>query len=99
MKSIADLCLIPLGVGTSLAPYIAECQRVLADSGLKFEMHAYGTVIEGDFDDVTAAIKHCHERVHAMGAARITSTIKIGTRTDRDQTIEDKIEAVNELLK
>jgi len=98
MKVIADLCLIPLGVGTSLAPYIAECQRVLASSGLKYEMHAYGTVIEGDFDEVTTAIKRCHEQVHGMGAPRITSTIKMGTRTDRDQTIEDKIEAVNELL-
>lgn len=98
MKAMADLCLIPIGVGTSLAEYIAECQRVLAESGLTYEMHAYGTIIEGEFDDVTAVIKRCHERVHGLGAPRITSTIKIGTRTDRDQTMRDKIDAVNELL-
>ncbi len=98
MKAMADLCLIPLGVGTSLAPYIAQCQRVLEASGLEYQMHPYGTVIDGDFDAVTAAIKACHEAVHAMGCARITSTVKIGTRTDREQTMQDKIDAVNELL-
>jgi uncharacterized protein (TIGR00106 family) len=45
-----------------------------------------------------AAIKRCHEVVHEMGAPRITTTIKIGTRTDREQTMEEKIDSVNKKL-
>ena len=94
MKVIVDLCVVPLGVGVSVSQYVAECQKVLDDAGLNHQMHAYGTNIEGDWDDVFAAIKRCHERVHEMGAPRITTTIKAGTRTDRDQTMQDKIDSV-----
>jgi uncharacterized protein YqgV (UPF0045/DUF77 family) len=45
-----------------------------------------------------AAVKGCHERVHAMGAPRITTTIKLGTRTDREQGMVDKIESVRKKL-
>ena len=43
---------------------------------------------------VFAAIKACHERVHGMGAPRIHTTIQLGTRTDREQTLEDKVDSV-----
>ena len=98
MKVLVDLCIVPLGVGVSLSAYIAECEKVLSAAGLKTSLHSYGTNIEGEWDDVFAAIKLCHEKVHAMGAPRITTTIKAGTRTDRDQTMEDKVRSVREKL-
>ena len=52
MKVMMDLCVVPIGVGVSLSEYIVECQRVLKAAGLKTELHAYGTVIEGEGDDV-----------------------------------------------
>ncbi len=91
MKVIADLCLVPLGVGVSVSKYVAACERVLRDAGLQTTLHAYGTNIEGEWDDVFAAVKRCHEIVHEMGAPRITSTLKFGTRTDRDQTMAEKV--------
>ena len=99
MKVIADLCVVPLGVGVSVSPHIAACQRVLREAGLKFAMHAYGTNIEGEWDEVFAAIKKCHEVVHGMGAPRITTTLKVGTRIDREQTMEQKIQSVEEKIK
>lgn len=98
MQVIVDLCLVPLGVGVSVSQYVAECHRVLLETGLKHQLHAYGTNIEGEWDAVMAAIKRCHERVHAMGAPRITTTIKLGTRTDRVQTMADKVQSVEEKL-
>lgn len=98
MKVVADFCLIPLGTELSLSPYIAECQKILLAAGLKTELHAYGTNIEGDWDVVMQAIKECHERVLAMGAPRISTTLKIGTRTDKAQSMEDKVRSVNEQL-
>jgi uncharacterized protein (TIGR00106 family) len=98
MKVMVDLCIVPLGVGVSLSSYIAACQKVLTGAGLKTAMHSYGTNIEGDWDEVFAAIKRCHEAVHQMGAPRITSTIKLGTRIDREQTMEDKIKSVQDKM-
>lgn len=94
MKVIVDFCLIPLGAELSLTPYIAECQRILSERGLKHAMHAYGTNIEGEWETVMDAIKRCHARVHEMGAPRITTTIKLGTRTDRDDSMERKVARV-----
>lgn len=94
MKVLVDLCIVPIGVGVSLSSYIAACEKVLTEAGLKTSLHSYGTNIEGEWDDVFAAIKRCHEAVHKMGAPRITTTIKLGTRTDRVQTMEDKVTSV-----
>ena len=56
MKVIIDLCIVPLGVGVSLSEYIAQCQRVIEASGLKHQMHPYGTIIEGDWDAVFSIV-------------------------------------------
>jgi uncharacterized protein (TIGR00106 family) len=98
MKVIVDFCLVPIGVGVSVSKYIAECEKILSEAGLKSQLHAYGTNIEGEWDDVFVAIKRCHERVHEMGAPRISSTLRFGTRTDREQTMDDKIRSVQEKL-
>ena len=94
MKVIVDLCVIPLGVGVSVSDYVAACERVLRDAELKTKLHAFGTNIEGEWDEVFAAVKRCHETVHAMGAPRISATLRVGTRTDRDQSMSDKVHSV-----
>ena len=98
MKVIADLCVVPIGVGVSVSKQVAACQQVLKDAGLEINLHAYGTNISGEWDTVMKAIKRCHEVVHEMGAPRISTSIKLGTRTDRDQSMTDKISSVEQKL-
>ena len=98
MNVIVDLCVIPVGVGVAVAEYVAACQKILDEAGLETRLHAYGTNIEGDWDAVFAAIKRCHEVVHEMGAPRITSTLRFGTRTDREDSIDAKVRSVKEKL-
>jgi uncharacterized protein (TIGR00106 family) len=98
MKVIADLCVVPIGVGVSLGSYIAACEKILMKAGLKIRLHGYGTNIEGEWDQVMQAIKECHQTLHDMGAPRISSTLRFGTRIDREQTLEDKIRSVEEKL-
>ena len=98
MKVLVDLCIVPIGVGVSLSTYVAACEKVLSDAGLKTALHSYGTNVEGEWDEVFAAIRKCHEVVHGMGAPRITTTIKLGTRIDREQSMEDKVRSVQEKL-
>lgn len=94
MKVQIDLCVVPLGVGVSVSRYVAACEKVLLDAGLAHTLHAYGTNVEGEWDAVFAAVKQCHETLHAMGAPRIMTTLKVGTRTDREQSLQDKIDSV-----
>ncbi len=94
MNVIMDVCVIPMGVGVSVSEYVVECHKILKKAGLKTQLHAYGTNVEGNWDEVMAAVKACHEKVHAMGAPRITTTLRLGTRTDRPQTMEDKVSSV-----
>ena len=98
MEVIADLCIIPMGVGVSVSKEVAVCERILAEAGLKTKLHAYGTNIEGEWDAVFQAVKRCHEVLHASGVPRISTSMRFGTRTDRVQKMEDKIRSVEEKL-
>nr|WP_300308289.1 MTH1187 family thiamine-binding protein [Halomonas sp.] len=98
MYVIVDLCVVPLGVGVSVSEHVAACQKEIRASGLSHHMHAYGTNIEGPWDEVMAVVKRCHEVVHQMGAPRITTTMKLGTRTDRDQSMAEKLQSVHDKL-
>jgi uncharacterized protein (TIGR00106 family) len=94
MQAMADLCIVPIGVGVSLSRYIAVAVDELEKAGLRPEVHAYGTNVEGEYELIFAALRRALERIHEMGAPRVTCTIKLGTRTDRAQTLRDKVESV-----
>ncbi len=98
MQVIIDLCIVPMGVGVSVSKYVAACQQILEEADLKFALHAYGTNIEGEYDQVFAAVRRCHEHIHNLGAPRITTTIKLGSRIDRKQSMADKVASVQRQL-
>ena len=98
MKVIADVCIVPIGVGVSLGEYIAAAVEELRAAGLETELHAYGTNVEGEYDQVFAALRRCLERMHAMGVPRLSCTVKLGTRSDREQSMADKVESVRARL-
>lgn len=99
MNVIAQFTLIPIGTGVSLSGYVAACERILAETGLSYELHANGTNLEGEWDEVTAAIKRCHETLHGMGVPRISTVVTIGTRSDREQRMADKVSSVRAKLR
>jgi uncharacterized protein (TIGR00106 family) len=99
MEAIAEFTVIPIGVGVSLSKYVAACEGILSQTGLKTELHSNGTNLQGDWDAVFLAIKQCHEEVHRLGAPRIFTTIHVGTRTDRKQTMAEKVQSVRQKLR
>ena len=98
MYVLMDIMVSPSGVGTSISPYVAMCQKIFEDAGLTHTLHGYGTNVEGEWKDVMAAVKRCHEDLHEAGAVRIISHMKLGTRIDREQTIADKVSSVQEKI-
>jgi uncharacterized protein (TIGR00106 family) len=98
MHIIVDFTVVPVGVGVSLSRYIAACEKILADSGLVHELHANGTNVEGEWEDVFTVIRRCHETLHAMGVPRIHTDIKLGTRIDRSQSMADKTTSIKDRM-
>lgn len=98
MHVIADLSIVPIGVGTSLSRYVAVCEKILQEAGLKTRLHAYGTNVEGEWEEVFEALKRCHEALHEMGVPRVATNLRCGTRIDRFQTMDDKTGSVREKL-
>ena len=99
MQVIIDLCVVPIGVGISVSKYVAQCQKIIESAGLKYSLHAYGTNIEGDWDLVFSVVKQCHEKIHEMGAPRITTTIKQGQEMTGSSPWKIKLIALIKIIK
>ncbi|KAJ6502194.1 YkoF-like protein [Mycena sanguinolenta] len=100
LYAVADFCLIPIGTGEpSVAEYIAECQRILQKSGLTYKVISKQ---KGPWSAVSKAIHDCHAAVHARGAPRVATDIRIGTRIDREISPgtgnDHKVRRVEEIL-
>ena len=94
MHVIADICVVPITGRVSVRTEVKKAHQILVDTGLKVGLHAYGTNIEGEFDVVFAALRRIHEQLHADGVPRISTTIRLGSRTDKKQGIADKLAAI-----
>lgn len=94
MKVLVNLQVVPIGTDVSVSRYIAACEKVLDEAEVHYELHANGTNIEGEWEVVFTAVRRCHEVVHEMGAPRIQSQISVGTRIDKDQSLQDKVNSV-----
>ena len=98
MKVIADICVVPFTGEVSVRKEVARAHSILKATGLPVNLHGYGTNIEGDYDVIMGALKEIHETLHAEGSARISTTIRLGSRVDKEQSVQDKIDAVQSQL-
>ena len=97
--AVVFVTIAPLGTATpSLSRYVAGVERVLEASGLKHELTAMGTIIEGDLDAILAVVRKMHEEPFAEGAVRVSTLIKIDDRRDKEHTIAGKMRSVREKL-
>ena len=103
LRVSADVTVVPLGTPTaSLSGYVARCIKIFRDPdrNLNPRTHAYGTNIEGDIDDVMAAIKDAHTLLHdELDVARVNTVIKMGSRVDQDgYSMDYKLRRIGEQL-
>ncbi len=82
----------------SVSSEVAEVQRLLKASGLSYSMHSAGTTVEGSWDDVFRLMGRAHTILHSNGVVRIQTDIRAGTRTDKVQTFQQKVEKVESIL-
>ncbi len=93
--AIAEVSVVPIGTkSTSLSSYVAGCLKVLEGSGLIYELHGMGTIIEGDLKDLVEVILKMHEVPFQAGALRVVTTIKMDDRRDKETSAKSKVNAV-----
>lgn len=93
--AIAEVSIIPIGTkSTSLSDYVASCIGVLDDSGLTYELHGMGTIIEGDLKDLFEVVSKMHETPFEAGVLRVVTSVNIDDRRDKKASARDKVSAV-----
>jgi len=91
MQAIAEVQIIPIGVGVSVRKEVMRAHELLEASGLNLTLHANGSNMEGDLPAVLDAIRTTIETLHLEGVVRLSTHIKIGTRTDKVPTMAGKM--------
>ena len=92
---VADVSVVPLGVGTSVSAFVKEAVKALDGSGLKVIHGPMSTSLEArSLDELFAAVRMAHDAVIAAGAKRVVTTVKIDDRRDKEHTMASKMDAV-----
>jgi len=95
---IVEISFVPIGVGTSLSKYIAKVIKNIEKSGLKYQITPMGTIIEGEWPEISDLIDYSHNLIFEMGIERIITNIKIDYRLDKKSSMMDKIDSVKKKM-
>jgi len=91
MKAVAEIQVVPIGTGTSVRNWVRRAQQIIHDSGVVVQEHSFGTNVEGELATILDVIARIHETLHAEGVVRLSTAIKLGTRTDKDPDLASKL--------
>ncbi len=93
---LAELSVFPLDKGkTSLSSYVAQSLKIIEESGLDYEIHAMGTLIEGPSEAVFDVIRKCHENMR-QHSDRVVTYVKIDDKAGADGAIKSKVASVED---
>jgi len=95
---IVEISFVPIGTGTSLSRYVAKVIKNLEKSGIKYQLTPMGTIVEGEWEEISDLIDHSHKLIFEMGIERIITNIKIDYRLDKSSSMEDKINSVKKKM-
>jgi uncharacterized protein (TIGR00106 family) len=97
--AVAFLTITPLGTATpSVSHYVAGVERILRETGLTHQLTAMGTIIEGEVDEILAVVRRMHEQPFIQGALRVSTSLRIDDRRDKEHTMAGKMRSVEEKL-
>jgi uncharacterized protein (TIGR00106 family) len=94
---LLEFSVTPIGAGESVSPQVARCIEIVEASGLAFELHAMGTIVEGELDEVLEVMRRCIDAV-AQDNARVSCTAKLDCRRGASGRLSAKIESVERQL-
>lgn len=95
---LAEFSVFPLDKGGSgLSRYVAQSIKIIEESGLAYEVHALGTLIEGPAEKIWEVVRRCHENMAAQ-CDRVVTNLKVDDRKGVSGTLKAKVTSVEEKL-
>lgn len=73
--------------------WVDEAIAIIQQSGVKYEVGPFATVLEGKYDEVMLVINNVNEYLYSKGCAEWIASIQIQLRSDRDITADEKVAA------
>ena len=94
---LLEFSISPMGTGASVSPYVARSLDIIDQSGLDYQLHAMGTIIEGELDEVLAVLQQCVDAI-AEDCDRVTCTAKLDYRRGHSGRLQSKVASVEDKL-
>lgn len=90
---LVELSIIPVGEGVHLSERIAEVMRIVDASGLSYQLTPAGTCIEGDWDEVMALVKQCHDQMR-QHTSHVFTHIRIEDQAGAQNQLTENVASV-----
>lgn len=90
MPVVAEFSVVPMVEG-EMRPYVDAAVEEVKKSGLRYEVDAMGTTVEGDLDQVLDTVKRAHKAVLGKGVHRVLTEVRIDDKED-GATLEQEVE-------
>jgi uncharacterized protein (TIGR00106 family) len=94
---VAEFSMFPLDKGESVSPYVARIAEIIEASGLDYHMHAMGTVLEGDYDQVMGVVGRCFQAL-AVDCRRILCNLHLDYRQGQQGRLHAKVASVEDKI-
>ena len=94
---LLEFSISPLGAGESVSPAVAKCLDIVDRSGLEYQLHAMGTLVEGELPAVLDVLRRCIETV-AADYPRVTCSAKLDLRRGHGGRLQSKVASVERQL-
>ena len=94
---LMEFSVTPVGTGESVSEYVARCLELVEASGLDYQLHSMGTIVEGKLDQVLELLEKCIEAV-AKDTHRVSVVAKLDYRKDARGRLKGKIASVEKKL-
>lgn len=99
MSVLAEVRMIPVGTGSpSISRMVADSIKVIQQSGLKYDVTATGTNIEGSLDEILQTVKKMEEVPFREGADRVVLMLTIDDRRDKPISLEYEEQSASDKL-
>ncbi len=94
MKNQINLAIqiLPFAGGEADYTLIDKAIELIQNSGLKYKVCPFETVVEGTYDKVMDVVKKAQEICYVNGATKMLVYLKIQSQKDTDLFFEDKLE-------
>ncbi|MDQ2773343.1 MAG: MTH1187 family thiamine-binding protein [Acidobacteriota bacterium] len=94
---VLELTIIPLGQGRSISSDIAGLVKIIEASGLDYRMTAFGTLIEGTWDQLMDVARHCHVETRKK-TERVLTMMRLDDYGERTGEIDGAVDRVEKKL-